>query len=308
MTPADDCMSWGAPEDQLSTAETLRLIERAQAGDHTARQAVVRGNSRLVVREVYKLGVRPNRDEFRDFAQAGMSGLVVAVDRFKTHLGLAFATYAVPWIRAALQDELAQFAGAGLYGRGILSRVRAARNKAAALAHKLGRQPTPKELAAHAEVSVMVAECALSSTVGRVYPLPDTDARPAAGCAVPGSRLDRDIAIALSAGSESATIADLDRRRKLAEVLDAVDRLIPHQKTVVELKCGIGCPNGAPMTNREIAAYLNLSQRRVNQLWEESLKLLRRAVRLQETADGAFEVIRAFPPGSAVDSDSAQAA
>ena len=77
------------------------LAEAARAGDRGARDDLVRESLRLVALRARSLGLRG--DALDEAMQAGTLGLIAAVDRFDPGRGCRLATYAWPWITAAIR-------------------------------------------------------------------------------------------------------------------------------------------------------------------------------------------------------------
>ena len=80
----------------LRGEEMRQLLERAQSGDKAAREALIRGNLRLVLSVLQKFtGRGENMD---DLFQVGCIGLIKAIDHFDTSQQVRFSTYGVPTI------------------------------------------------------------------------------------------------------------------------------------------------------------------------------------------------------------------
>ena len=80
----------------LSNDETNRLFERLRGGDESAKDELVNGNLKLVLSILKRFGnTKYNMD---DLFQAGVIGLIKAIDNFDITLGLRLSTYAVPLI------------------------------------------------------------------------------------------------------------------------------------------------------------------------------------------------------------------
>lgn len=128
----------------LTDEETLRLIRAAKAGDAEAKEALLRGNVRLIksiVRRYLGKGV-----EFDDLFQLAGIGLLKAVRGFDERFGVRFSTYAVPMIAG----EIKRF----LRDDGAVKVSRWAKTLSAKIAAYLdevakggGAQPTVDELA-----------------------------------------------------------------------------------------------------------------------------------------------------------------
>ncbi|MDA0746299.1 MAG: sigma-70 family RNA polymerase sigma factor [bacterium] len=88
----------------LKDGEFDRFIARARAGDRTAFNRIVQGNLRFVVRvasEHTHMGL-----PLDDLIAEGNLGLIRAVEKFDPSLGYQFTTYAVWWIRNAIQRAI----------------------------------------------------------------------------------------------------------------------------------------------------------------------------------------------------------
>ena len=80
----------------LHGEEMQRLLERAQAGDGQAREALIRGNLRLVLSVLQKFTGRG--ENLDDLFQVGCVGLIKAIDNFDVNQKVRFSTYGVPMI------------------------------------------------------------------------------------------------------------------------------------------------------------------------------------------------------------------
>ena len=82
--------------------ERERVLARAaRTGQREARDALVRESLRLVALRALHLGLRG--DALDEAMQSGTLGLIAAVDRFDPDRGCRLATYAWPWITAAIR-------------------------------------------------------------------------------------------------------------------------------------------------------------------------------------------------------------
>ncbi len=74
----------------------IELLKRAQQGDKSARDTLIRNNLGLVYSVIKRFGNRGYESE--DLIQIGSIGLLKAVDHFDTSYEVQFSTYAVPLI------------------------------------------------------------------------------------------------------------------------------------------------------------------------------------------------------------------
>jgi RNA polymerase sigma factor (sigma-70 family) len=95
-----------APEERFATSlDHALFLEFLRCQAQLARDRLVRQNLRLVYREVFRY--RGSWLDLADLIQEGCIGLIEAAERFDPERGVRFSTYAVPWIRQAV-DRAAQ--------------------------------------------------------------------------------------------------------------------------------------------------------------------------------------------------------
>ena len=80
----------------LTEEEKTELIKRAQKGDKAAKDKMVMCNLKLVLRTIQPFLSRG--DDPDDIFEVGTIGLLKAVDRFDTDMGVKFSSYCVPLI------------------------------------------------------------------------------------------------------------------------------------------------------------------------------------------------------------------
>lgn len=81
---------------KLNHEETMRLLDKAHAGDEKAKDDFLMANMRLVLSIVQRFSGKKECAD--DIFQVGCIGLIKAMDNFDTSLNLKFSTYAVPMI------------------------------------------------------------------------------------------------------------------------------------------------------------------------------------------------------------------
>ncbi|NUU00208.1 RNA polymerase sigma factor FliA [Herbaspirillum robiniae] len=103
----------------------------------------------------------PPSVEVDDLIQAGMMGLLDAVNRYEETHGAQFETYAVQRIRGAMLDELRS---SDWLPRSIRQNARKVEEAMQSLLQQLGRQPQENEVAQHMKISLaeyqsLLTEC-----------------------------------------------------------------------------------------------------------------------------------------------------
>ena len=136
----------------LTAREEVVLAQRARAGDPAARQAMMEANIRLVMSVARRYTCKSLT--FEDLVQEGILGLLEAVNKFDADRGNRFSTYATYWIRQAIvraiekQDRLIRLP---VYGCDAVRKVERAERT---LSERLGRPPTPEEVAKETQLPV----------------------------------------------------------------------------------------------------------------------------------------------------------
>ena len=122
---------------------TVELIAKAQQGDESACEQLIRKNAPLVWSIVRRFAHRCTDPD--DLYQLGCMGLLKAVHGFDADLGYCFSTYAVPKIageiRRFLRDD-----GMLKVSRSIKERAHHINRLRESLYQQFGREPTLSEL------------------------------------------------------------------------------------------------------------------------------------------------------------------
>lgn len=133
-----------ASNQKYSDEQVKLLIANSQAGDDSAREALVVSNQRLVWSVVQRFLNRGY--EADDLFQIGAIGLMKAIDKFDLSYDVRFSTYAVPMIIGEIQRFLRDD-GSVKISRSLKETARQVRRTRDELAKKLGRQPHINEVA-----------------------------------------------------------------------------------------------------------------------------------------------------------------
>ena len=239
--------------------ELTGAVEDAQDQMSTVKNRFIEHNLKLVVaiaKDYRNLGL-----SFPDLIQEGNLGLIRAVEKFDHRRGFKFSTYAVWWIRQALVRAIQNHSRTIRLPSHVHDRLQRSQRVRAELTGKLGREPTPAELAP-----------ALGT---------DTDSLEAL------DRLSRE-AISLEsnvAGTEKRledfvpdATADrpdggIDDDRMRMGVGSLIGGLTPREQLILRLRYGLG--GEEEHTLEQIGQSLGLSRERVRQLEARALKKLR---------------------------------
>ena len=249
------------PESLKAALTEIRHQKRRLDG---ARDTLIHANLRFVPYVVRQLGLFGAH--FMDLIQEGNVGLMMAVDRFEPERGHRFATYAFWWIRQAITRALTDSFHLVKFSAYTRERVRRIQKVSRELEKRLGRRPTPEEIASEMNLPVRkVRDLMVASQAPK--PLENTnDHRPEAG--VLGVVADKRVPDPLE---------DTLKRERHEQVLSALDRLSPREKQVIRLRYGIGFDTG--YTLREIGEMLRISRERVRQIETDAI------IKIQEWHD-----------------------
>jgi RNA polymerase sigma-B factor len=194
-----------------------------------------------------------------DLVQVASMGLVMAAGRFDVRRGTSFASYAVPTILGELRRHLRDHGWAARVPRGLqedVMRVTAARNE---LSGRIGRAPTPAELAEEAGMDVEAVLAAIEA--GGAYEAESFDQTPT-------SEDDPGRSLHAVLGSEELGYPLVEYG---VSVRATMDELSEQEREAVRLRFV------EDLTQSEIARILGVSQMQVSRLLSRSLARLRHA-------------------------------
>jgi len=240
---------------------TTQLIDQERA---TFEDELVREHLPLVHYVVAEVAHRlPNHVSRSDLVSAGMLGLAQAARSFDPDRGVAFDRFASTRIRGALLDELR---GRDWASRSVRSRARGMQAATEDLTSRLGRTPTPDEVAEQ-----------LDLPVDAVHKLLD-DVHRATVLNYESLVVDGDAESFLSAEEETPEEAILARERR-GYLTDAVATLPERLRLVV-----VGY-FFEERSMQDLADELGVSESRVSQLRAEALALLKDGINSQLDPD-----------------------
>src|SRR3954468_1346611 len=150
----------------LSRAEEGQLAKRIERGDQQAKERLINANLRLVV-SVAKHYQRPGIP-LLDLIQEGTLGLIRASEKFDWRRGTKFSTYAIWWIRQAVDRAVCNQAEPIRIPVHVHERRRRGARIRQTLTLALERAPSLSEIGAAAALSPAQVEQALSVPAGFV--------------------------------------------------------------------------------------------------------------------------------------------
>src|SRR5690348_1162112 len=243
----------------LTRDEELELARKAFRGDVKAQERLARHNVRFVVSVAKKF---QNRGvPLVDLIGEGNLGLMTAARKFDPDRGVKFISYAVWWIRQAVQAAIAR------HGRP----VRVPLNRTADLSRlgrtttllkeRLSRMPTTEELARATGLTVEAVRSlsALNTEAVRL----DQPTREGEG----GERIERFVA------DQEATDSSALANSQTEGIEQALGTLPPRDAKVLRLYFGLD--DGQARTLEEIGKMMGVTRERIRQLRDRALTRLR---------------------------------
>ena len=255
----------------LTRDEELELARKAFRGDVKAQERLARHNVRFVVSVAKKF---QNRGvPLVDLIGEGNLGLMTAARKFDPDRGVKFISYAVWWIRQAVQAAIAR------HGRP----VRVPLNRTADLSRlgrtttllkeRLSRMPTTEELARATGLTVEAVRSlsALNTEAVRL----DQPTREGEG----GERIERFVA------DQEATDSSALANSQTEGIEQALSTLPPRDAKVLRLYFGLD--DGQARTLEEIGKMMGVTRERIRQLRDRALLRLREG----ETGDRLRDLV-----------------
>ena len=205
----------------------------------------------------------PPSVEVDDLVQAGMIGLLDAINRYEDNHGAQFETYAVLRIRGAMLDELRNSDWMPRSTRQNMRKVEAAME---ALQQRLGRPASESEIAKSLKMSLADYQEMLGDSGGHqlIYYEDFHDSEEGSD-----GFLDR---YAVDDADPLRSLLDTGFRQA---VIDAIDNLPPREKMLM------GLYYEEELNLKEIGAVMGVSESRVSQLHTQAVSRLRAALKEQ---------------------------
>lgn len=232
-----------------------RLYQSASAADL---EALIRKHAPMVRRMAHHLLARlPASVMLDDIVQAGMIGLMDALNRYEDTHGAQFETYATQRIRGAMLDGLREH---DWLPRGVRRAQRKLDEAMRSLEQRLGRAPAEKELADALELSLEEYRQLLQDARGAQLLYYEDDADRDEGSSPADEREEE---------MPSDPMARLADKRFREALVRAIDKLPERERQVM------GMYYEQELNLREIAEVLGVTESRICQIHSQAITRLR---------------------------------
>lgn len=247
----------------LDLATFKKLVAEIQKGERIASKAkkeMIEANLRLVISIAKKYANRGL--QFLDLIQEGNIGLMKAVDKFEYRRGYKFSTYATWWIRQAITRSIADQARTIRIPVHMIETINKILRTSRQIAHDIGREPTPDEIAAK-----------LSMPVEKVRKILKISKEPMS--------LENPVG-----DDEGSMLGDFIEDKNALQPLDAailsnlrevttrvLSSLTPREERVLRMRFGIGMKTDH--TLEEVGQQFSVTRERIRQIEAKALRKLR---------------------------------
>lgn len=246
-------------EKLLSEDEERELAIRSHQGDKEAREALIKGNLRFVVKtakEYQGMGL-----PLSELISEGNIGLLYAVDKYSAEKGTRFVSYAIWWIRQSILKALGEKARAIRLPQNRVMDYTRIKAEIRHFEDEYGRTPTDDELARRVNLDKSIIKDIRGASVSQV----SLDA--------PISSDESEGAKTFLKDTLSSKDADalslMEEKEEKNDILKMINRLPKRESEVLKMRFGFD--GYSEMSLSDIGEVLSLTKERIRQIEKSAL-------------------------------------
>jgi len=254
----------------LTKEEEFELARRIRSGDKAALDQLVNANLRFVVSVAKKF--LNHGLSYMDLIAEGNIGLITAARRFDERRDFRFISYAVWWIRQAIQKAIAEQTNTVRLPINRTQQAHRMKRAARGIEQRLHRKATDEEIADAVGLTTRKMDQIRQAT----RPLARLDE----------SLYDEDgVTLAETLADPDGTTPEQDvaRDEMLGEIVTALGALSARERSILVRYYGLG--DEEPSSLEAIGQDIDLSRERVRQIRNQALKKVRQTVAGGRLAD-----------------------